>query len=200
MSQTLRAIDLAHPSLAGVWADGAPNWLTAIATWGALVAAVFAGVTAKRLYDADRERDLKAAVAERSRQASQVVGWASWTNYSRVALKLPEGGTSRVNLAVRNASGVPVYDVSVDYWCRGEHLGGQTFSVLSPTGEDPHHREIKAAGVGALVAKPRDPDARLDIRVAIEFTDALGVRWRRDPAGRLSELEDHLPEWTASAS
>ncbi len=190
MAHKQLAVCLTRPDVAGVWADGVPNWLTAVATCGALAAAVFAGVTAKRLYDTEHARDLRAAAAERARQANEVVAWASWTDIPSAALRLPNGDTSRVNLAVRNASGVPVYDAVVEYSCDGKALGGQKFSVLSPTGDEPHHREIKASGVGVLVAKPRGPSARLDIRVSMEFTDALGLRWRRETSGILRQIEN----------
>ena len=176
-------------NLASAWSAAIPNWVTALATVGALVAASFAGWTATRLYRTERERDERLERAERSWQASQIVAWASWAKPTDpgIALNLAGGRTSQVHLALRNASGVPVYDVQVFWSCEGQALGDQPLPMLSPTGDHPHEREIKCKGVAELVQRP-DRAARIDIRAAIEFTDAAGVRWRRGGDGRLLEI------------
>lgn len=179
---------------ASSWTEAAPNWVTAAATLGALGAAIWAGKTAKQLYDKEHERDRDRADELRRSQAGQVAAWASWTDVPSAALRLPNGEVNRLNLALRNDSPTPVYDVRISYSCEGEDLGSQLFHLLSPTGGHPHHREIKADGVRGLVAKPREPGERLDIRVAVEFTDANGVRWTRNTLGRLREVATPLAD------
>lgn len=169
-------------------ADTIANWITAIATALALGAAVWAGFTARKLYAIEQRRDRDRDLAEERRQAELVASWVSWTDQPRVALRLPDGRTSRANLAVQNGSAVPVYDVAVTYSEGGGALGIQRFHVLSPTGSTAHYREIKSTGVAELVAQPRAADDRLDIRVAISFTDARGTRWTREASGQLSKV------------
>jgi hypothetical protein len=177
-----------HLLAANFWSDTAPNWLTAIATVCALGAAYWAGRTAKRLYDKEHERDQRREDETRKEQASKVAAWASWADVPSAALRLLDGGVNRLNLAVRNDSATPVYDVRVSYLCNGQELGEQPFYLISPTGSNPSHREIKVDGVRELIAQRRRPGERLDIRVAIEFTDANGYHWHRDSAGQLTEL------------
>lgn len=154
----------------------------------ALAAAIWAAVTAKRLFviEQSRERDREEA-AERN-QAELFASWVSWSHQPQVAMHLPDGTSSRATLAVRNGSPVPVYDVVVTYNEGRLALGTQEFNVISPTGSVAHYREIKCAGVGDALMRPRDPDARLDLRVALTFTDAQGKRWTRETSGKLGRV------------
>lgn len=171
-----------------VMADVIANWITAITTAFALAAAIWAGTTARRLYEIEQQRDVDRAQTEERRQAELVAGWVSWTDQPRVALQLPDGRTSRANLALQNVSAVPVYDVEVRYDEGHRGLGTQWFHILSPTGTSTHYRQIKCEGVGAFLAQPRPAEDRVDIRVAISFTDAQGTRWTRETSGRLSKV------------
>ena len=166
----------------------APDWITAVATALALGAAVWAGLTARKLYNIEQKREAARDLADERQQAELVASWVSWTNQPQAAMTLPDGSPSRANLAMQNASPVPVYDIEVQYTVGEEALGSQRFHVLSPTGPTPHHREIKPAGVGEFLARPRPDDARVDIRVAIAFTDARGTRWARTTHGRLAKV------------
>ena len=151
-------------------------------------AAVWAGLTARKLYTIERRREDDRDVAEESRQTELVASWVSWTDQPRIAMHLPDGRTSRANLAIQNGSAVPVYDVQVMYIEGREPLGRQRFHVLSPTGSAAHYRQIKCAGVIEVLARPRAADARVDIRVAITFADARGTRWTREASGQLSKV------------
>lgn len=166
----------------------APDWITAAATVLALGGALWAGVTATKLYKIERKREADRDEAAERQQANLVAAWVSWTDQPNVAMSLPDGRTSRANLALQNASPVPVYDVEVEYSEGEEALGSQKFHVLSPTGPKPHHREIKSVGVGDLLARPRPRDARVDMRVAIALTDARGARWERTTHGQLARI------------
>lgn len=167
-------------------ADAAANWVTALATLLALGAAIWAGVTAKRLYEIERKRETDRAQAQERSQADQFASWISWSRQPQVAMALPDGMRSP-SLALQNGAPVPVYEVAVTYFEGREFLGAQTFSVISPTGSTPHYRQIRCPGVAEVLLRPRDRDTRLDLRVALTFTDAHGVRWTRDRSGILQK-------------
>ena len=166
--------------------DAIASWVTAAATLFALGAAVWAGVTAKRLYDIERQREVDRAELQERGQADQFASWVSWSVQPQVAMVLPEGLRSP-SLALRNGAPVPVYDVVITYFEDLQTLGEQTFPVISPTGDVAHYRQIKCLGVEEVLLRPRDPETRLDLRVALTFTDALGVRWTRDRSGKLEK-------------
>lgn len=169
-------------------ADTIANWVSAITTTMALGAALWAGLAAWKLHGIEVDREEARHLADKQRQAELVATWVSWTDQPAVAICLPNGRTARSNLAMQNGSAVPIYNVDVTYSVDSGELGTQKFSMLSPTGSSPHHRQIKCRGVENLLAKPRDPDARVDIRMTLSFTDAGGNRWTRDAAGLLSEV------------
>ena len=91
-------------------------------------AAVWAGLTARKLYTIERRREDDRDVAEESRQTELVASWVSWTDQPRIAMHLPDGRTSRANLAIQNGSAVPVYDVQVMYIEGREPLGNAAVS------------------------------------------------------------------------
>ncbi|WP_157682854.1 hypothetical protein [Nocardioides scoriae] len=152
-----------------------------------LLAAIWAGVTATRLYRVEQERDRARVAAERRSQAEQFAGWVSWVPQPHLAIDLPEGLRSP-NLALRNANSVPVYDVTVRYFHGDIPAGEQSFSVISPTDSDTQHREIKSETMREVLLQPRPAATRLDLRVALSFTDARGRRWERDRQGRLRDF------------
>jgi hypothetical protein len=168
--------------------EAAANWVTALATLFALGAAIWAGVIAKRLYDIERQRETDRAELEERGQADQFASWISWSLQPQVAMDLPEGLTSP-SLALQNGAPVPVYDVVVTYFEGPQMLGEQAFPVISPTGPVAHYRQIKCPGVVDVLLRPRDRDTRLDLRVALIFTDAHGVRWTRDRSGTLQKSQ-----------
>ena len=161
--------------------------MSAVATLLAVGAAVWAGVTAKGIFEIEQRREKDRLEAERRSQANQFVCWISWSDQPQVAMKLPDGMRSP-SLAIRNSSSVPVYDVVVTYFEGSAELGKQDFPTLSPTGSAAHYRQIKRAEVGKVLLRPRGPEVRLNLRVALAFTDAQGRRWRRDQTGELAEL------------
>lgn len=166
-------------------ADTIANWVIAMATTMALGAAFWAGLAAWKLYGIELDREKARHLAEKQRQAELVATWVSWTDQPKVAMRLPDGRTVRANLAMQNGSAVPVYDVKVTYSADSWELGSQHFPMLSPTGSSAHHRQIKCLGVENLLAKRRDPGARVDIRTTFTFTDAGGNRWTREASGQL---------------
>jgi hypothetical protein len=168
--------------------DSAADWVTAFATLLALGAAIWAAATAKRLYEIERQRETDRAEAQERNQADQFASWVSWSQQPQAAMALPDRMRSP-SLALQNGAPVPIYEVIVTYFEGERSLGDQTFSVISPTGSVPHFRQIKCRGVAEVLLRPRDRDTRLDLRVALTFTDAHGVRWRRDRSGRLQKSQ-----------
>lgn len=83
--------------------------LGSVATAGALIAAVYAGLQARRLYRIESGRDEQARDAERKRQASQVSAWAATRIKTRERVIF--------GVVIRNSSDDPVYDVQVE--CHG---------------------------------------------------------------------------------
>lgn len=168
-------------------ADTIANWVMAATTALALLAAVWAGITARKLYKIEQGRDRDREQAEERHQAQLVASWVSWSGL-REALSLPSGRTSLASLAVQNGSAVPIYDVQVCYHEGSVTLGVQPFHIISPTGSQAHYREIKCDGVLQRLDEPRDPNVRLDLRVSIAFTDASGTRWARESSGQLMKV------------
>ncbi|QCX26954.1 hypothetical protein [Nocardioides jishulii] len=164
----------------------AANWVSALASLLALGAATWAGVTAKRLYEIERGRETDRVEAQERSQADQFASWISWSSQPQVAMPLADGLRSP-SLALQNGAPVPVYDVVIKYFEGPQVLGEQTFSVISPTGSIAHYRQIECPGLGDVLLRPRERGARLDLRVALTFTDAHGIRWTRDRTGRLQK-------------
>ncbi|WP_143517208.1 hypothetical protein [Pseudonocardia sp. MH-G8] len=164
------------------------DWVNAAGTLGAFGAALFAGIVAVRGYriqqravdrqlaaHADDER--RRAQGEHQWQASKVAVWvrrgrSSWTVYAANSSDLPV-----YRLTVRISSEEPPFSVAIE---RG---------TQRPTPADTARKLTNALRVvldqrNALHLDPNNLD------VAIAFTDAAGVRWRRDEHGKLDEVPD----------
>jgi hypothetical protein len=179
---------LSHVVDRKIMADTVASWVMAVTTALALVAALWAGHTARKLYAIEQGRDRDREQAEERRQADLVASWVSWSGL-RPPLALPSGRISPASLAVQNGSAVPIYDVQVTYLEADATLGCQSFHVISPTGSQAHYREIKCDAVLQRLDEPRGRDVRLDIRVSIAFTDAGGTRWTRESSGQLQKVD-----------
>lgn len=205
-------------NLAGAPSGSIPDWIEAIATVAAFIAAVFAARYAAGAFALERHRESQRLDAERRAQASLVAAWpARFIQYMEEQQSGPPKGLDTIAGAealLRNASDLPVTNVHVDFWVvhayadeHGpadiRHLGGQTVAVLPPATE-PHRvlwstegRQHFVEGV-PTVGDPRDhhPDqpphdpARLILDLT--FRDSAGVLWRRDQLGRLQEVLEGL--------
>src|SRR5215469_5818780 len=185
------------------WGDVA-TWVIAVTTLLAFVAAAFAGLVTYQLLCTELRRDVSAArdrternAAERRGQASVIAAWyTTWQAESTLYhLRGGEPVTwprpSHSGAVIRNASGLPVYDVRVSFcvpvdplagltWRQGQRYTSPELTPVVPPG-DTH------------VPLPDDVWAREQAEgsepqwiVAIEFIDTDGHRWLRDPRGRLS--------------
>lgn len=182
------------------------DWMTSIsavvstaATVGLLVAAVVAGVFARRAWaQQKRANDAHDAESEAQRerkrrdQATQVSGWV-------LPAPLPSWATDErdrsYSIHLRNGSSAPIFDVvyrlnkyvdeKVD---RGmaTHLRvlapGHTYSDVGfLVREEPRQRQVAEDGVFG-----REPYQYL---IEMDFSDASGVRWHRADNGILEEAQ-----------
>ena len=155
-----------------------PDWGD-IPTWIAAVAAIGAGVIAYRVYAESVEE-------RRSAQASKIAAWYGYKTESVI-------DTSRVQpihvekpiwgAFLRNASDLPVYDVTVDFYSPDSDDSAHTIHKRTlPPSDAPIHVKIDNI---ALRLYSDDPKMDRYHRVEIEFTDTQGIRWHRDVKGRL---------------
>ena len=161
-----------------------PDWISSVATVGALLAAIYAGRVARKLYQresdrdqlAQRDRSTQALLAKRS-QAERVV---AWIGDASAPLSAPDGRRIGVIqgrvVSVLNQSGRPVWDVSVVVAGNfdGEAFEGAINIPLLPPSDE------------AFTSLPADvltlPD---DAAVTLRFRDAANAVWMREPDGSL---------------
>ncbi|WP_435746472.1 hypothetical protein [Nocardioides sp. SYSU DS0663] len=181
-----------------------PQWLEAVATGLAVVAAAVAALYAARAFGLERAREDRWQADQRRAQAALVAAWASGPSYHHDRAALIDGlsvrsGIDGARVRVRNASDIPVarvtVDVSVDLSAEGAEpmrrvsLGTHALPVLGPAVTEDvvvHADEVLTFN---------DPDVSFEdvvvtLRVGLSFIDAAGVLWRRNDDGRLRELGD----------
>jgi hypothetical protein len=148
------------------------DWVAAIATGGALIAAIYAGQQAAQIVNVERRRDDQLEANQRRAQAEQIAAWGSG-----------------ISTYLTNASELPVYDVQLNFTI-GKQATGLCIALLVPTQRIPNPTQfavVQEAWNRATSARIHGvPEPRT--RVSIAFTDAAGVRWERDFQGRLREL------------
>ncbi|PPI54283.1 hypothetical protein [Rathayibacter toxicus] len=170
----------------GSWAE----WLSAVATIGALVAASWAAVVSRRLFGIESRRDDVATHRERQEQATRIAAWCVRRDIG------DEHG--RRGLAVRNVSDSPVFDLEVrSTYSTGKEqkpveLRPLTLAVLPPGdfvtfghGQYGWNFPVERSTVTELLSPiTKNPGWRV---IEITFTDAHGIRWRRE-GGSLTEI------------
>jgi hypothetical protein len=171
-----------------------PDWISAIATLGALAAAWIAGATAKRLYVVESERD-KVAAEEREREDAELVH--AWT-----AAVHGEGLRSRYGLIISNRSTSPVFDVKIESNTgiedNGVHRAAWPVKLaMLPPGEY-FAPTVPYPDKGSRDEGIPEPTSQLDgtirpimkkhdwVVTRIGFTDAAGRHWHRDRTGVLT--------------
>lgn len=159
--QCLRNID---------WGD-VPTWIGAIGTVLAVLAAIYAGLQAKRVYLIERERDHRADEDRRRTQAVAISGWVTESGGHSAASEWPI-------LEIMNASTLPVYDVVATVTgSDGIPLISEKFYSIAPA-SSPLQRP--------LVLHERATGA-VPLLVSLTFRDASGLIWCRDSRGVISE-------------
>ncbi|MGL3198227.1 MULTISPECIES: hypothetical protein [Curtobacterium] len=162
--------------------------LSAVATAGALVAAVYAGLQARRLYRIESDRDEEARAAARASQATKVSAWA--------ATRIRTGGRVLFGVVVRNSSDDPVYDVQVT--CHGFSSPRVATLQCVPPGEYFVANTVDEGSsaewdypkpVREVVGDPLRPFTISDAKGvdAITFRDNTGAGWHRAARGELTK-------------
>lgn len=137
---------------------------------------------AAELTEALKQRQHDAA-EQRRKQAARVTAWLTWEE---------DAGPSWGAL-VRNASDEPVFDIRVFFHHIRETEGGG-YQAVSQGGPPPRETiGVLPPGEDRFVAIPQNVRAMfgsiiIDDRTcaaSVEFTDAAGNRWERDPRGAL---------------
>lgn len=139
-----------------------PDWVAAIGTAGALIAAV--------VLLRDDRRIRRAQDEEHTRDQAQKIGtWITSSDFSVYVINL------------RNASDLPIYNVTVEFGTPAGHdpWTSATSWITMPPGEtDQAPVSAEASPTGAVIL------------YSTSFTDSAGRSWRRDASGDLSPIED----------
>lgn len=169
---------------------------------GALVAAVWAGHTSKRLYEIETTRDRSTEEREEREQAS---GIAAWCIYAK---DLEEG--LRHGIFIHNSSGSPVYDVSV----RSIYAKKKTDDARE---QPPMNLAVLPPGDYVVTAHAMYnwtfPEERHTVEhsvrpvtnsekwmvVSLQFTDAYGIRWTRENS-RLTRTDESSSDRASSSA
>lgn len=163
--------------------------ISAVATAGALLAAVAAAVQARALYRIESSRDDRARQAEDRKQAARISAWA--------AVQLKTGGRQVHGVIVSNSSDDPVYDFQAA--CHGFTTVSIPALACVPPGQYFVPNEVGRADdapapgwsharpVNEISSDPVRPFTVSDARGVDElyFRDSAGVLWRREASGEL---------------
>lgn len=165
--------------------------VSAFATAGALIAAVAAGVQAKRLYVIESTRDEQSKEVARRLHATQISSWA--------AMEVLPSGALVYGVVIRNSSDDPVYDARVT----GHGFTTEKTPTLRcvPPGEYFVANKDRRKSDGRLyrwgymqplteIDHPVRPFTASDSRGVDELTfrDNSGVAWSRTARGSLSRI------------
>ncbi|MGO4956070.1 hypothetical protein ACTQ49_02135 [Luteococcus sp. Sow4_B9] len=162
--------------------------VSALAAVGALVAAVWAGLTAKKLYDMETRRDEMSSELQRRRAASRVSAWVC-THFPE---GVNEGANRRDGVIIANQGDCPIYDVRIESTGKDGLQKKEIVQHVLPPGEyfvgsrsdafqwdSPDQTQCLEGIIRPITKKP-------DWRVTqLKFQDADGNRWLRDERGRL---------------
>jgi hypothetical protein len=158
--------------------------LEAWSTFAAMLFAATAAVLAYRAYSKESRIEQRLRDNDDRAQASMVAAW--------IGVNPAQANSNRARqsfVIVRNASQVPVNDVTC--WVEGPN-GDQIaaeWSVVPPAEQGVFFPiGLKVSQIAQQAEKPS-----ADLPVGIIFTDSSGVRWRRNPDGRLHRLGQVLP-------
>lgn len=139
-----------------------PDWVAALGTAGALVAAV--------LLLRDDRRVRRSQDEERNREQAERIG--TW---------IAASGSDSYVINLRNASDLPIYNVTVEFGTPAGHdsWASATSWITMPPGEtETAQVAVAASPTGAVVL------------YGTSFTDSAGRSWRRDASGTLSAIDD----------
>lgn len=173
------------------------DWIAAVSTFAALLAASYAAVQTSRTFRLEQERDRKRDDVARQQQAGLVASWAIEVQFvhSTGGHQDPSLGVYGVAVEVRNVSALPVTAVRIEVtlvWAAGSTAAaralGEVLVPVLPPHEQP--QEVFVVAADPQSHKIRPAGAKAHAEVALTFRDASGVLWNRQADGRLSEVPD----------
>ena len=165
-----------------------PEWISAFAAVGALVAATGAALQAKSLFQVESARDQAAAQNRKRTQARAISAW--------VAAEIDaDDRECSYGMVISNSSSEMIFDVRVEITGKaGEPLSPATFTVLPPgdyylaeTAEKWVWSYPSEIGSFENEIRPITKSKRRRI-TSLAFRDSDDVRWRRFESGTLQEL------------
>lgn len=169
------------------------DWISAVAAFGALIAAVWAARVSKRLYQIEVDRDVVAAERSEREQASAIAAWCVYFTHD------PDSEHKR-GLQLHNSSDSPVFDVTIRSTYAAskngaaEELRPLDLSILPPGDytarthpvfywDYPEERAVEGRPVRPVMKNPKWGVEE------IRFTDAHGTKWSRT-GGDLRKLTE----------
>ncbi|MEP9364653.1 hypothetical protein ABLE68_16925 [Nocardioides sp. CN2-186] len=208
----------------GWWLDAKPgslaDWLAAVATLSALLAATYAAIQTSRSYRLERDRDRKRDEENLRQQAAQVAVWPTSRPMWRgplVTVEMPAHGPNVITQApgpmfpetipvtIGNASSLPVFNVAIDVYIPDRESDG--FVRLARAhpeqgrvarGEVEIENIVTPELVEQMIAvlekdpppEPTEGGFAPTISLGWSFRDVAGVRWIRVPGKELEPVED----------
>jgi hypothetical protein len=184
-------------------ADAAAAW-GAAGTWAGVIFVILTTIYAVRTFGRLRDQvadqkaanarqaevlalqgeELRAAATERERQAVE----RHREQAAKVTIRLDtaahttEQPTTRYTVSINNASPSPVYNLRLN-WYHGT-------TPWRYNGTDVNELPHLMPGVDEQRSRFREDGDLVTLGAVLEFTDAAGVRWRRQLGGELTELGD----------
>jgi len=172
------------------------DWITAVSTTGALIAATVAGVAAWRAFGLEKRATGQRDEDRRAEQASRV---AAWIGEAEQDARGPQ--SARMLLApstytacfVLNTSPLPVYDVLLRYVILGADRTPKTVGS-SPARVIPPGEDIRPVTSSVRDEWEAHQDTHPTLAVEVRFTDASGRRWWRAWNGELIDKGPYKPD------
>lgn len=154
-----------------------PDWVEAVSTLGALIAAGAAVIAANTQLQHLRDREINRIEAERRQQASHVAVWLEYDTY---------GGTK---VYYSNQSRLPIYNATVVCRTPWGVVTHTEFPVLRPTTQPTPLGDVISDIESTATPETLQnwPSVVNRIQVGIAFQDANEVPWARHPNGYLGE-------------
>jgi hypothetical protein len=198
---------LATSLLGSLLIDGASftAWLESVSTLAAVLAAMYAGFYAANAWKLEVEREERWAAQQRTEQASKVAAWPDRprehvTGHDEMTGAYTKEGFDGLHVWLRNASDVPVTQVSIDATLvvragstnliRIDMGTREVARLLEPTTE-PVKKFVEAdAPVNPNTYKPGNVEIAYWFEVSLNFRDAGGRVWERSANGQLIPVSD----------
>ena len=210
------AVSVATGTALGAEPGSLADWLAAVSTFAALLAAAYAAVQTSRTLSLELDRDRLRDQDRRQAQAELVAVWSGTIESQgpRITLKVEPGKVPvetkegvchpiSIPVTVRNASPLPVHEVHVEIYFQDTRdgswvLGGRHLVVDDASGiaivgtrEDMEIMtpDMVESMVPVLERLPGADAGPIPIGIGWSFRDNAGQRWRRGPGRPLAPID-----------